>query len=252
LIKVLVVDDEIPSQKELTHIIGRHADFIVAGTAESGRVALSLIDKLNPQVVFLDIQLYDISGIELAVKISAEKKDIIIIFATAFDEFAVKAYELDAFDYVVKPFDECRIDKTLERVRQKLKIKPETEYLEINTCQLPLSRVCAQADGRWTVVDCSDIVYITVEGKRAHIKLNRDMLTISRTLHELSEQLDPREFLRIHRAYVVNLCHIREVIPWFNGSYNLVMNDEQKSEIPVSRHYARGLKQRLGLTANHA
>jgi DNA-binding LytR/AlgR family response regulator len=252
LIRVLVVDDEIPSQKELSYIIGRHPDFIIEGTAASGRVALDLIDKLNPEVVFLDIQLYDINGIELAEKIYGKNSNTVIIFATAFDEFAVKAYELNAFDYVVKPFDECRIDKTLERVRQKLKRKPDKENTELNTCQLPLSRVCAQADGRWVVVDCSDIIYITVDGKRTNIKLKRDMLTISRTLHEFYELLDSREFLRIHRAYLVNVRHIREVMPWFNGNYNLIMNDEQNSEIPVSRHYARELKQRLGLIAKHA
>jgi DNA-binding LytR/AlgR family response regulator len=249
LIKVLVVDDEIPSQKELAYIINQHPDFEVAGTAGSGREALELLSRLKPQVAFLDIQLYDINGMDLAEKITHIDKNILIIFATAHDNFAVKAYELNALDYVVKPFDEIRIFKTLDRIRSNLTVQGTPAPLEETSCPLesPLERICAVGNGRYMVINCKDIVYVMAEERKTLLKLKDDYLPSSFTLQELSEKLDQKDFLRVHRAYIVNLRHIKEVIPWFNGSFKLIMEDRQTSEIPVSRHYARDLKQRLGL-----
>ncbi len=249
MIKVMVVDDEIPSQKELTYLISRHRDFVVAGTAASGKEALRLIAELKPDVVFLDIQLYDTNGLELAEKISGGEKEPVIIFATAYDNYAVRAFELDAFDYVVKPFNESRVDMTLERVRKKL-VKKQDVYPEEN--DLPLTRVCAQINGRLSVIDCSDIVYVSVDGRKISLHLKQELLTVSSCLQEFYEKLDGRDFLRVHRGYVVNLSHVKEIVPWFNGSYNLIMDDQQNSEIPVSRHFAKALKQKLGLTVTHA
>ncbi len=249
MIKVLVVDDEVPSQKELTYLVSRHRDFVVAGAATTGREALRLIAELKPDVVFLDIQLYDTNGLELAEKISGGEKEPVIIFATAYDNYAVRAFELDAFDYVVKPFNESRVDMTLERVRKKLANKQDV-YPEEN--DLPLTRVCAQINGRLSVINCSDIVYVSVDGRKISLHLKQELLTVSSCLHEFYEKLDGRDFLRVHRGYVVNLNHVKEIVPWFNGSYNLIMDDQQNSEIPVSRHYAKALKQKLGLTITHS
>ncbi|MFZ5755232.1 MAG: LytR/AlgR family response regulator transcription factor [Bacillota bacterium] len=249
MIKVLVVDDEIPSQKELSYIINQHPDFQVIGTAGSGKEALELIGQLKPQVAFLDIQLYDINGLDLAEKVSHIDKKIVVIFATAHDDFAIKAYELNALDYVVKPFDEVRIFKTLDRIRNNLALHNASMLIEQTSYPLepPLERICAVGNGRYMVINCKDIVYVTAEERKTLLKLKDDFLPSSFTLQELSEKLDQRDFLRVHRAYVVNMRYIKEVIPWFNGSFKLIMEDRQGSEIPVSRHYARDLKQRLGL-----
>ena len=249
MIKVLVVDDEVPSQKELSYIINQHPDFEVIGSAGSGREALELLSRLKPQVAFLDIQLYDINGLDLAGKIAHIDKKIIVIFATAHDDFAVRAYELNALDYVVKPFDEIRIFKTLDRIRSNLALQGGSPHPEENSYlqDSPLERICAVGNGKYMVINCKDIVYVTAEERKTQLKLKDDCLPSSFTLQELGEKLDQKDFLRVHRAYIVNLHYIKEVIPWFNGSFKLIMEDRQHSEIPVSRNYAKELKQRLGM-----
>lgn len=248
MIKVMIVDDEIPSQKELSFIINQHPDFNVVGIAGSGREAMDMLGKLEPQVAFLDIQLYDINGLELAQRLASIRKDLVIIFATAHDDYAVKAFELNALDYVVKPFDELRIYKTLDRVAQNLGKEHQAVSPDEGPENSPaLERICALGNDRWSVINCTDIVYVTAQDRKTLIKLQDRLLPSFYSLHELHEKLDRKDFLRVHRCYLVNMRFIKEVIPWFNGSYKLVMTDESKSEIPVSRNYAKPLKQKIGI-----
>ncbi|MCR4443331.1 MAG: LytTR family DNA-binding domain-containing protein [Peptococcaceae bacterium] len=247
---MMIVDDEPPSQAELSYIINQHPDFTVAGVAGSGKEAFQLLSAINPQVAFLDIQLYDINGLELAEKILSVRKDTFIVFATAHDNFAVKAYDLNATDYVVKPFDELRIYKTLDRIRSYLSLKKTQEKLPPPGRPLPeenLDRICAVDSEKWCVVDCSKIVYIVAEERKTSLKLHQNSLPSIYTLKELYRRLNKRDFLQVHRSYVVNLRYIKEIIPWFHGSYKLVMDDKEKSEVPVSRSFAKQLKQKLGI-----
>ncbi len=250
MIKVLLVDDEIPAQKELIYIIDRHPGFVVSGAAGNGQEALRMAEELKPEVIFVDIQLYGMSGLELAEKLICQNRDALIVFATAYDDYAVKAFELDAFDYVVKPFDEHRIAKTLEKVRSVLAQKQNQPAPQM--VPETLDRLCVSARDRWMVIDCREIVYITTEERKSLVKLDRDSFHVHQTLQEIHKKLGNRNFIRVHKAYIVNLAHIKELIPWFNGSFNLVMNDSQKSEVPVSRHYAKELKSRIGINTLHA
>lgn len=250
MIRVLLVDDEEPAQMELSYIISHHPGFAVVGTAGTGQEALRLAEELKPELVFVDIQLYDMNGLELAERLSGRNKDTVIVFATAYDDYAVKAFELDAFDYVVKPFDERRIIRTLEKARSALLTRQNRDAGK--TAREPLERLCVLARDRWTVIDCRDIVSITTEGRKCLVKMDRESFHVPLTLQEIHSKLGDRSFVRVHRAYIINLAHVKEIIPWFNGSFNLVMNDSQKSEVPVSRHYARELKGSLGLNTLHA
>lgn len=247
MIRVLVVDDEAPAQSELSYIINQHPDFKVVGTASSGREALAQLRVINPQVAFLDIKLYDLNGLELAEMISAVSSDILIVFATAYDEFAVKAFELNALDYVVKPFDEVRVFRTLNRLCSLLNHKQKSQFPGLGIPEEHLVKLCAKKNDRLSVFNCKDIIYITAHERKTVIKLHHDSLSSFYTLKELSERLNPQDFIRVHRAFLVNLHYIKEIIPWFSGSYTLVMADQQGSEIPVSRTYVKELKHRLGV-----
>ncbi len=251
-ISVLVVDDEPPAQRELCYLISQVQGFDIVGVAGSGAEALKLFRSLRPGVVFLDIQMYDINGINLAGKMKDMDSDVMIVFATAHDSYAVQAYDLNAADYLVKPYSQDRVDRTLARVAAAVRLREEDKkYSRLVEMLKPsnagTSKICAESGGRWCVIDSRDIVYVTVENRKTVIKLNSRKLISSYTLQELADKLDSNRFLRIHRAFLVNIEYVKEVIPWFKGSYKLVMGDDQGSELPVSRGHARILKEKLGL-----
>lgn len=251
-ISVLVVDDEPPAQRELCYLISQVQGFEVTGAAGSGTEALDLFHRVRPRVVFLDIQMFDINGISLARSMKEIDHGVIIVFATAHDSFAVQAYDLNAVDYLVKPYSQDRIARTLSRVATTLRHREEDKRLSrlvelLEPVNSVPTRVCTESEGRWVVIDSRDIVYVTTENRKTLIKMASEKLHSSYTLQELADKLDRGRFLRVHRAYLVNLEYVRELIPWFKGSYKVVLRDDQKSEVPVSRSHARVLKEKLGL-----
>lgn len=251
-IPVLVVDDEPPAQRELCYLINQDKGFEIVGVAGSGAEALDLFQRVRPRAVFLDIQIYDINGITLAKKMREMDDEVIIVFATAHDSFAVQAYDLNAVDYIVKPYSQDRVARTLYRVATTVRLWEEDKkfnrLVEMLKTENPGStRVCTESEGKWSVIDSRDIVYVTAENRKTVIKLTCQKLHSSYTLQELADKLDRNRFLKVHRAFLVNLEYVREVIPWFKGTYKLVLGDDQKSEVPVSRSHARLLKEKLGL-----
>lgn len=251
-IPVLVVDDEPPAQRELCYLISQAGGFEIAGVAGSGSEALELFSRVRPRAVFLDIEIYDLNGIALAKKMKEMDDGIIIVFATAHDSFAVQAYDLNAVDYIVKPYSQDRVERTLSRVATTVRLWEEdnkfSRLVEMLKTESPRpTRVCTETEGKWCVIDSRDIVYVSAANRKTMIKMNCQKLNSSYTLQELTEKLDHHRFLKVHRAFLVNLEYVREVIPWFKGSYRLVLGDDQKSEVPVSRSHARLLKERLGL-----
>lgn len=251
-VTVLVVDDEPPAQRELCYLISQVEGFDIVGVAGSGAEALKLFRKLKPGVVFLDIQMYDINGISLAKKMKDIDQKVVIVFATAHDGFAVQAYDLNAVDYLVKPYSQDRVARTLQRVATTIRLWEEDKKFDhlvemLKPVNAGSAKVCAETEGKWCVIDSRDIVYVTVENRKTVIKMTCQKLLSSCTLQELTDKLDQNRFLRVHRAFLVNLEYIREVIPWFKGSYKLVLGDDKKSEVPVSRSHARLLKEKLGL-----
>ncbi|MFZ5631993.1 MAG: LytR/AlgR family response regulator transcription factor [Bacillota bacterium] len=251
-ITVLIVDDEAPAQRELCYLVSQVQGFDIAGVAGSGAEALELFRKLRPRVVLLDIQIYDINGISLAKKMKDIDGNVIIVFATAHDRFAVQAYDLNAVDYLVKPYSQDRVARALDRVATTVRLWEEDKKFArlvemLGPANTGPTRVCAESGGKWCVIDSRDIVYVTVDNRKTIIKMPRQTMPSSYTLQELADKLDRNRFLRVHRAFLVNLEYVREVIPWFKGSYKLVLGDDQKSEIPVSRSHARVLKEKLGL-----
>ncbi len=259
MLKVFIVDDEMPSRAELRYLLEQYADVQVVGEAGSGREALERLQDAELDAVFLDIHLHDSDGVEVANELlTTLAKPPIIIFASAYDAHAVRAFELEAVDYIVKPFSEQRLDKTVCRLRKyKAKLATAVEpavgieqriasLLQNMLQDQPPRRIPVEKNGKIMLIDADEIVYATVEGRYATIFTDQQQYFTSFTLQELESRLPMPHFIRTHRAYIVNLNKTVELVPWFKGTVHLVMEDQRNSEVPVSRNAVKEVKKRLG------
>lgn len=247
MIHVLVVDDEAPARDELTFLLGRVPDVIVEDTAGNGQEALQKIFKLKPQVVFLDIQMPDMTGLavcrELLNKLKAADLPI-IIFATAYDQHALEAFEVNAVDYILKPFDEDRLQLTMEKVKRLLS-QPASDSLNriLALLERPqVEKIPVELNERILLLNPEEIIYCYIAERHVMIKTLEQEYKTGYNLYDLEDKL---HFLRTHKSYLVNPDRVREVIPWFNGTYNLVMSDEKATTVPVSRTYLKEVRQKL-------
>ncbi|KXG43879.1 LytTR family transcriptional regulator DNA-binding domain-containing protein [Tepidibacillus infernus] len=254
-IKVLIVDDESLARDELRYLLSQEDEIEVVGEAENGEEALTKIFNLNPDIVFLDIQMPKVDGLTVARTLLDLKKKPFIIFATAYDQHAIHAFEVNAIDYLLKPFDEDRVMKTIEKIKEKLN-HPNQEvffkWLEqlregSNQQSKHTSKLAVQLEERVLLIDPNDIVYAFREGRGVLIKTFAETYTTKYTLQVLEEKLKNFSFFRVHRSYLVNLNHIQEMTPWFNGAYTLTMKDQQQSKVPVSRQFVKPLRDALEL-----
>jgi DNA-binding LytR/AlgR family response regulator len=230
--------------------------------------------QLEPDVVFLDIHLHDRDGVDLGQELlESMVKPPVIIFASAYEIHAVRAYELDAVDYIVKPCSEIRLEKTMNRVRKMLRSREEAslpvqvqatsvaagQMLPAATLEEQLQsllqqvqtnlqpfRVPVEKNGKILLIDPHEIVYATLEGRYASVYTDCEQYATSFTLQELESRLPQQQFFRTHRAYIVNLAKTHELVPWFKGTIHLIMQDKQRTEVPVSRNVVKELKRRLG------
>ncbi|CAM5784446.1 MULTISPECIES: LytR/AlgR family response regulator transcription factor [Brevibacillus] len=259
MLKVFIVDDEAPARAELRYLLEQFSDVAVIGEAESGEEALELIPDAEPDAVFLDIHLHDRDGVDVGQDLlELMVQPPVIIFASAYEIHAVRAFETEAVDYIVKPFSEHRLEKTINRVR-KLRPLPGSEaaqqpYLEMQLQSLLQTvlqdqqprRIPVERNGKIMLIDPNDIVYATVDGRYASIHTEEEQYATSFTLQELESRLSPKQFFRTHRAFIANLYRTAELVPWFKGALYLVMQDAQRTEVPVSRNVVKELKKRLG------
>ena len=258
----LIVDDEPLARQELLYLLQSAEGVEVVAQGSNGIEAVELIRAHKPDVVFLDVQMPGLDGFAVLKKLLDKKMDIPqVVFATAFDQYAVRAFEVNAVDYLLKPFDRKRVLKTVEKVRAKLngngeaagdaKLDALLKLVEARTAtqaKPSTGKVIVRALGRLLLVDQREICYASIEGGTISV-VTRGVEGESncRTLEELMDQLDPEAFWRAHRSFVVNLQHIREVVPWFKSSYQLRMDDPKKTEIPVSRAQTKRLRELFNL-----
>lgn len=237
--KALVVDDETLLCDELKCLLEASGEISVAGIAHSGKEALTLLDKLDVDIVFLDIQMPGMSGMEVS-KLLAERQDSPwIVFVTAFSNYAVDAFKVDAVDYLLKPFDEEDVGRLLKKLREKRRL------WEIEKPRKYLKKVLAEAGDRLEVIDVSRVQYFQAEERQVFlVTTDKKKYEIKNRLNELEEMLDPAEFFRCHRNYIVNVNHISQLANWFHRGYLLIMQNPA-AEIPVGRVYAPRLKQYL-------
>ncbi len=252
-INTIIVDDEKPAREELAFLLKAFPEINVIGQGKNGVEAVALIKEHSPDLVFLDVQMPGLDGFGVLKKIVERKMKMPhVVFATAFDQYAVQAFDVNAVDYVLKPFDKARIAKAIQRARKMLDNQTSTtERLEQLVSQLGAAKstpqkvkVLVQSQQRLLLVNGEDIIFATTDGS-AIVVVTREVEGSSnyRTLEELNETLDSESFWRPHRSFLVNTQHIKEVVPWFNSTFILKMNDKKSTEVPVSRVQAKRLRE---------
>lgn len=256
-LKALIVDDEYPARQELRYLLGNFNNVEIVGEATNAHEALALINALDYQVLFLDVSMPGMTGLELGAAIQELPKQPHVIFITAYDEYAVQAFEVNAVDYLLKPVEPGRLKKAIDKVIKTYQESPgnEKETGAKNTgdkpkpetlSQIKIDRIPAEKQGKTVLVAESDIFYAFTEQDYIYIKTFNDKLLTRFTLKELEARMNPQVFFRTHRCYLVNLHKVREIVPFFNGTYNLVVEDKVNSEVPVSRAQAKKLRKILG------
>ncbi len=268
----LIIDDEPLARQELQYLLDAAGDVQVLAVGTNGIEAVQLIRTHKPDVIFLDVQMPGLDGFAVLKKVLAQdKKGRLpqVVFATAYDQYAVRAFEVNAVDYLLKPFDKARLVKTLDKVRALVAAGAENapsgldaaaeakldallrmvEERSAAPVATPRSgKVVVRAQNRLLLVDQKDVCFASIEGGTISVVTKTvEGDSNCRTLEELMEQLDPEAFWRAHRSFVVNIQHIREVVPWFKSSYQLRMDDRKNTEIPVSRSQTKRLRELFNL-----
>jgi len=257
--RTLIVDDEKPARDELAFLLKGFSEVELVGQGKNGLEAVQLVKEHAPDLVFLDVQMPGLDGFGVIKKLVDKKMKVPhIVFATAYDQYAVSAFEVNAVDYVLKPFDKARIGRAIARAKKAAEAQsPTMEKLEALVSELgahprasatPQPKLVIKAQQRMFLVDAKDVVYASIEDGLITL-FTKDFEGSSnyRTIEELASTLDADVFWRAHRSYLVNINHIREVVPWFKSSYMLKMNDKKQSEVPVSRAQTRRLRELLKL-----
>jgi two-component system response regulator LytT len=253
-INTLIIDDEKPARDELAFLLKSFPEVSLVGQGKNGLDAVNLIKEHCPDLVFLDVQMPGLDGFGVIKKLVERKLRVPqIIFATAYDNYAVHAFEVNAVDYVLKPFDKGRVAKAIQRAKKMIEAHASpVERLESLVGQLGTAKgaqpvkLLVKSQGRLFLLDAEEMVYaaiedgvITIHGK------DFDGTSNFRTIEEMQASLDANVFWRAHRSYLININCIKEVVPWFKSSYMLKMNDKKQGEVPVSRAQTRRLRELL-------
>jgi DNA-binding LytR/AlgR family response regulator len=254
MITTIIVDDEKPARDELVFLLKAFPEINIIGQGKNGVEAVALIKEHSPDLVFLDVQMPGLDGFAVLRKLVERKMKVPhVVFATAFDQYAVQAFDVNAVDYVLKPFDKTRIAKAIQRARREIDAQTSpTERLEQLVNQLGAAnnsashpaKLLVKSQQRLLLVDSEDLILASIEDGLISV-IARDVEGSSnyRTLEEMHDALDDESFWRPHRSYLVNIHHIKEVVPWFKSSYMLKMNDKKQTEIPVSRAQTKRLRE---------
>jgi two-component system, LytTR family, response regulator len=273
-ISALIIDDEQLARDELAYLLESAKDVEVVAQGANGIEAVELIEEHHPDLVFLDVQMPGLDGFAVIQRVMDRHRKQKngsawnlpqFVFATAYDQYAVRAFDVNAVDYLLKPFDQVRVDKALERVRGRMTnggtaangggespIESQLDAL-LSLLKSPqgsarAAKLIVQAGSRLLLVDQGDICFAEIEeGVIRVVTQQFEGQSKCRTIEELLDQLDPAMFWRAHRSFVVNINQIREVVPWFKSTYQLRMNDKKQTEIPVSRAQTKRLRELFNL-----
>jgi len=249
-IPTVLADDEAPALDELAFLLEQYPEIEVVGRAQNGLEAVERIEELEPDLVFLDVQMPGLDGLGVINKLKADGgPQPAFVLCTAFEQYALEAFRVEALDYLLKPVERDRLAITVERVRRSMlepaQMEPATPQASPQTPPPAVrSRLLVKSGGRHLIVDSAEVVYATIEdGLITVVTTALSGEANYKTIEELQSNLDPAVFWRAHRSYLVNINRIREVIPWFKSSYQLRMEDKKGTEIPVSRVQTRRLRE---------
>lgn len=275
-ISALIIDDEQLARDELAYLLQAAPDVDVVAQGANGIEAVELIEEHHPDIVFLDVQMPGLDGFAVIQRVMDRHRKLKdnqtwqlpqFVFATAYDQYAVRAFDVNAVDYLLKPFDRGRVEKALERARTRMSngatgaqgespIESQLDallHLLKNGQQGPgrasqPAKLIVQAGSRLLLVDQAEICFAEIdEGIIRVVTQQFEGHSKCRTIEELLDQLDPALFWRAHRSFIVNINQIREVVPWFKSTYQLRMNDKKQTEIPVSRAQTKRLRELFNL-----
>ena len=262
-LRAVLVDDEPLAREELGYLLGQLGGVEVIGQAGDGLEAVNTIDRLQPDVVFLDVQMPGLTGFEVARSLLDHEVGVQIVFVTAFDQRAIEAFEVNAVDYLLKPVDPARLDVAVQRARRRIASERQpdvadtpagaipTDQLEkilqlVSERQSRRERLAIKVGERLLLVQADEIIHASLSDETITIVTGQFAGTSNyRTLDELHARLDPTVFWRVHRSHLVNINKIKEIVPWFSRNYILRMKDEKATEIPVSRSQTRRLREYL-------
>lgn len=252
-LRALIVDDESPARKELRYLLQPFDDIQIVGETANAVEALELINNVDYSVIFLDIDMPGINGIELAKQLRDKPDSPAIIFTTAHEEYAFEAFSVHALDYLLKPINPKRLEEALDKLREvrehKRAASASTPVKLEGTASSskPLEVIPVDQRGKTILLRPDEIIYIYTDKDNVYVKTHKESYLTRFTLRDLESRLSPSLFFRSHRCYLVNIQRMRELIPYFNGTYTVVVDDADRSEIPVSRTQSRKLKDILGL-----
>jgi two-component system LytT family response regulator/two-component system response regulator LytT len=252
VITALIAEDEQIACDELAYLLREFPDVEVVATARNGLQALQLIEDLEPDLVFMDVQMPGLDGLGVIRKLQENNVSLpYFVLATAYEQYAIEAFRLEALDYLLKPVEKERLALSIERARRSVaeKAKPaQAELSPLPNAASHRTKLLIRNANRNLIVDASEVVYATIEdGLITVVAGGMEGQSNYRTIEELQSNLDPETFWRVHRSYLVNINRIKEVIPWFKSSYMLRMDDKKQTEIPVSRVQTKRLRMLLKL-----
>jgi two-component system, LytTR family, response regulator LytT len=254
-ISTLLADDEQLALDELQFLLKDFPEIEIVGVASNGLTAVEMAEDLEPDLMFLDVQMPGLDGMSVIRRIKDGEGHVpYFILATAYDQYAVEAFQLEALDYVLKPIEKERLAQAIGRAhkflaeRARMADATPLALLEPSKPLLQRTKVLVKSQGRNLIVDAQDIVYATIDdGLITVVASGMEGMSNYRTIEELQSNLDPDTFWRVHRSFLVNINRIKEVIPWFKSSFQLRMDDKKQTEIPVSRVQTKRLRALLKL-----
>lgn len=250
-IRAVIVDDELLGRTVIREMLRRDADFSVVGECSNGHEAVAVIHAERPDLIFLDVQMPEVDGFEVLAALDAERLPL-VIFVTAYDQYAVSAFEVHAVDYLLKPFDRERFGKALQRAKLQLQREQPADVSQRILALLEeqrakpkyLERLVIKTNGRIFFLKTEEIDWISAEGNYVNLHVKKDSYLLRETISGLESQLDPQRFARIHRSQIVNLDRVRELRHWSHGEYQVVLHDG--TELMLSRSYREKLHGLLG------
>jgi DNA-binding LytR/AlgR family response regulator len=249
MIKTLVVDDEMPARNELKRFLKGEPDFAVLGEASDGETALAEVMRLKPQVVFLDIHMPKRTGLEVAASLAETDLPPVVVFVTAYDEHALEAFEVNAIDYVLKPFDRERFKKTCMKIRRALSDQKEAKKRLTDLSQYLVQKKFPSLVGHKrqskdrVFIHPRDVYYFHAKlTEVTALMRDHSELIVNATLKTLVEMLESAHFQQSHRAYIVNLNEVARVTPVINGNFEMTLKDSAQTRLPLSRRYAKKLR----------
>jgi two-component system, LytTR family, response regulator len=240
-LRALIIDDEPPARRKLALLMRDEADIEIIGQCSNGLEAIAAIEEQQPDVIFLDIQMPGLNGFEMLEALGTDSLPF-VVFVTAYDEYAVKAFEVHALDYLLKPFDRSRLQDCLARVRKAQRANSSNlhELLEQFRPKEYLSRFVVKTRGRVLLLKTDDVDSLEASGNYVELRCGKQTYLVRETLNDVERKLDPQRFARVHRSTIVNLDRVQELQPWSHGDFIVVLKDGTK--LRLSRRYRQNLK----------